>query len=196
MLATIALALATLVSAAAADVAIFLPARTWADTCYLDDLVPVVGATYTSITIGGGPGSLDEKYAATPARFDGTDPAIYQHGVEESTALKICDTDVIARTESTSYGGESAALSIRAPSANRTSEGSRQTADWPQATIYGTQTAATQSSAGRKSAQPPAIKPTGGYAGVVVMTVLTCVVAFGIGSILGWIWPDGPRSER
>ncbi|KAK2033531.1 hypothetical protein LX32DRAFT_725107 [Colletotrichum zoysiae] len=61
--------------------------------------------------------------------------------------------------------------------------------------LYGTLMAATQSSAGQKSAQPPAIKPTGGYAGVVVMTVLTCVVAFGIGSILGWIWPDGLRSE-
>ncbi|KAK2040885.1 hypothetical protein LZ31DRAFT_28409 [Colletotrichum somersetense] len=160
----------------------------------LDDLVPV-GATYISITIGGGSGSSDAKYAAASARFNGTDPAIYQHGVGESTAFTVCNTDVIARTESTSYCGESAALSTRVPSAIRTSEGSRRTADWPQATLYGTLTAATQSSAGRKSAQPPAIKPTWGYAGVVVTTVLTCFVAFGIGSILGWIWPDGLRSE-
>ncbi|KAK1987721.1 hypothetical protein LZ30DRAFT_777337 [Colletotrichum cereale] len=56
-------------------------------------------------------------------------------------------------------------------------------------------TLTTQSSAGRRSAQPPALKPTGGYTGALAMTGLMCLVAFGIGSILGWIWPDGLRSE-
>ncbi|KAK1962385.1 hypothetical protein LY78DRAFT_740360 [Colletotrichum sublineola] len=180
MLVTPPLALATLVvsATAAADVAIFLTTGTWAHTCYLDNLVPV-GATHPSVAIAADLGPSDEKCA----RFNGTDPAIYhQHSVVESATASTIDIDVIAWMESTNYG-ESAAMSTRIPSAIRASR-------------WSPPTAATQSSAGRRRAQPPALKPpTGGYAGVVVMTGLMCLVAFGIGSILGWIWPDGLRSD-
>ncbi|GKT88955.1 hypothetical protein CT0861_07110 [Colletotrichum tofieldiae] len=109
------------------------------------------------------------------------------------------------------YSGESTSVTTSTPSAISTSGWSRQTTEWPETTLYGTPTvgpssssgetatsarppATAQSSAGRRRAQPPVPKPMG-YAGAMAMTVLMCLVAFGIGSILGWIWPDGLRSE-
>ncbi|WQF76746.1 hypothetical protein CDEST_01760 [Colletotrichum destructivum] len=52
----------------------------------------------------------------------------------------------------------------------------------------------TQSSAGRRRARPPGPEAAR-YRGLVLTTILVCLVAFGIGTILGWIWPDGLRSE-
>ncbi|KAK1622901.1 hypothetical protein BDP81DRAFT_333280 [Colletotrichum phormii] len=82
----------------------------------------------------------------------------------------------------------------------------------PETTLYGTPTAPTeyswyslltakptstrQASAGKRRAKPPvAVPKKTSYAGLMVTTVLTCLVAFGIGSVLGWIWPDGLRHD-
>ncbi|KAK6209995.1 hypothetical protein QIS74_11579 [Colletotrichum tabaci] len=52
----------------------------------------------------------------------------------------------------------------------------------------------TQSSAGRRRARPPGPEAAR-YRGLLLTTILVCLVAFGVGTILGWIWPDGLRSE-
>ncbi|GJD05303.1 hypothetical protein ColKHC_14128 [Colletotrichum higginsianum] len=52
----------------------------------------------------------------------------------------------------------------------------------------------TQSSAGSRRARPPGTEAAR-YRGLLLTTILVCLVAFGIGTILGWIWPDGLRSE-
>ncbi|KAK1709884.1 hypothetical protein BDP67DRAFT_408543 [Colletotrichum lupini] len=79
-------------------------------------------------------------------------------------------------------------------------------------TLYGTPTAPTvysweslltarptatrQASAGRRMAKPPvAVPKKTSYAGLMATMILTCLVAFGIGSVLGWIWPDALRQD-
>ncbi|TKW53501.1 hypothetical protein CTA1_12403 [Colletotrichum tanaceti] len=58
-----------------------------------------------------------------------------------------------------------------------------------------TTTTTQQSSAGRRRARPPGPEAAAGYRGLLLTTILVCLVAFGIGTVLGWIWPDGLRSE-
>ncbi|OHE91714.1 hypothetical protein CORC01_13005 [Colletotrichum orchidophilum] len=112
------------------------------------------------------------------------------------------------------WSGESTAVTTSTPSAISTSGWGYQTADKPETTLYGTPTAPTvysweslltmkptatataHSSAGRRRAKPPVAVPKKvSYAGLMATTVLTCLVAFAIGSVLGWIWPDGLRHE-
>ncbi|GKT47627.1 uncharacterized protein ColSpa_07808 [Colletotrichum spaethianum] len=104
------------------------------------------------------------------------------------------------------------AVLMRKSSALSTLRRSSQTTEQPETPPYGKLTvgrlsssgqfaviarviATTQSSAGMRRTQPPVLKPME-YAGAMALTALICLAAFGIGSILGWIWPDGLRSEK
>ncbi|WYZ40998.1 hypothetical protein EsH8_IV_001339 [Colletotrichum jinshuiense] len=109
------------------------------------------------------------------------------------------------------WSGESTAVLTSTPSAVSTSGWPNEPYDTPETTLYGTPTAGptyarntasaasptatTQTSAGRRRARPPSASVPVSYVGGLLMTLAICLVAFGIGTVLGWIWPDGLRSE-
>ncbi|KAK1517100.1 uncharacterized protein CCOS01_12649 [Colletotrichum costaricense] len=111
------------------------------------------------------------------------------------------------------WSGESTAVTTSTPSAVPSTTGyGYQTMDKQETTLYGTPTAPTvysweslltarptatrQASAGRRTAKPPvAVPKKTSYAGLMATMILTCLVAFGVGSVLGWIWPDALRQD-
>ncbi|KAI3543494.1 hypothetical protein CSPX01_06150 [Colletotrichum filicis] len=111
------------------------------------------------------------------------------------------------------WSGESTAVTTSTPSAVPSTTGyGYQTMDKQETTLYGTLTAPTvysweslltsrptatrQASAGRRTAKPPvAVPKKTSYAGLMATMILTCLVAFGVGSVLGWIWPDALRQD-
>ncbi|KAF6834768.1 hypothetical protein CMUS01_06044 [Colletotrichum musicola] len=117
------------------------------------------------------------------------------------------------------WSGESTAVTTSTPSAITTS-GWSTTMDIQETTLYGTPTtepglptntrgsaaaSRTATSAGKRRARPVALKggtgtASGGgggaaAAGGILMTVVVCLVFFAFGTLIGWIWPDGLRSD-
>ncbi|KAL0932368.1 uncharacterized protein CTRU02_213321 [Colletotrichum truncatum] len=110
------------------------------------------------------------------------------------------------------WSGESTAVTTSTPSAISTSGWGYQTMDIPETTLYGTPTAqptfgfntrstgrptsTPQTSAGKRRAKPPVANAGGGPVGFnILFMVVVCLVFFGVGTVLGWLWPDGLNSQ-
>ncbi|KAF9875320.1 hypothetical protein CkaCkLH20_07140 [Colletotrichum karsti] len=106
------------------------------------------------------------------------------------------------------WSGKSTAVTTSTASAITSSGWGQQTIDVRETTLFGTPTAGptyamptsagrtaattTAASKGRRRAEPVGARSGGGG---ILTTVVICLVFFGVGTLIGWIWPDGLKSS-